>query len=537
MAACLYGVLTARASNAARAEAVAARNYNVEFYDRWAQLPADTLLARGHRYLDAAEKRDSALLCYSIVANRYYERRQNDKERGQSIQAMNNIGYLYFYYYYDYQQAYNWLQKSLTLARKHQVNQTKPYALLNLGNLMNLMEGYNSEGSRERAMDYYRQAWHAAVEAKDWRMAMIIANNVLSIAVEDDFQFIDTLATEIDRHPIPDSTQLLSYVRDNIGVFKCLDRNDYQGALQHCAQAEQHLDARDTPERYVIGLYGTKVEIYKQMGDNEQALYWLNKAHDLAQQEDVRDLMVDVEKEYYEYYKSIGNMQEAHRHEVLYLQKKDSLINQGKLIKANELYFLNQLQEVNTEVERVAHNNRIWRWVVAALALIILLIGTLMYFLRRKNRQLEEDRQQMYNKMQETINMEQTLQKYRRSTLDDDSKDDLADRIVQAMQQTDSICNEEFSRDTLAQMVGTSPSNISQVLSERFDKNFSQLLNEYRIKEACRRISDQEHYSQYTIEAIAASVGFKSRTNFAANFKKVTGLTPSQYLNEARKKA
>jgi len=74
-------------------------------------------------------------------------------------------------------------------------------------------------------------------------------------------------------------------------------------------------------------------------------------------------------------------------------------------------------------------------------------------------------------------------------------------------------------------------------MSERLGKNLHQLISEYRIKEACRRISDQDQYGRYTIEAIAASVGFKSRTNFSTNFKKVTGLTPSQYLREAQKTA
>jgi len=171
------------------------------------------------------------------------------------------------------------------------------------------------------------------------------------------------------------------------------------------------------------------------------------------------------------------------------------------------------------------------------LLLVIAVIGTLLRYLHHKNKRLEEDRRRMYQQIQESINMEQTIQKYRKSTLDDTSKDDLAERIVQTMQQhTNEICDENFNRETLAQLVGTSANNVSQVLSERLDKNFSQLLNEYRIREACRRFSDQQHYGNLTIEAVAASVGIKSRSTFVANFKKYTGLTPSEYVREARKK-
>jgi AraC-like DNA-binding protein len=62
------------------------------------------------------------------------------------------------------------------------------------------------------------------------------------------------------------------------------------------------------------------------------------------------------------------------------------------------------------------------------------------------------------------------------------------------------------------------------------------LLNEYRIKEACRRLNDTEHYGNITINGIASSVGFKTRTNFIAYFKRFTGLTPSEYLKIANSK-
>ena len=70
---------------------------------------------------------------------------------------------------------------------------------------------------------------------------------------------------------------------------------------------------------------------------------------------------------------------------------------------------------------------------------------------------------------------------------------------------------------------------VSQVINEKAGCNFNNLINEYRIKEACRRMNDTEQYGKYTIEAISTSVGFKSRSTFLLQFKRVTGLTPSEY--------
>ena len=65
-------------------------------------------------------------------------------------------------------------------------------------------------------------------------------------------------------------------------------------------------------------------------------------------------------------------------------------------------------------------------------------------------------------------------------------------------------------------------------------KNFNSLLQSYRIREACRRFPDPANYGNLSIEAVAADVGFKSRTNFNSVFKEVTGLTPSVYIKMAQ---
>ena len=61
-----------------------------------------------------------------------------------------------------------------------------------------------------------------------------------------------------------------------------------------------------------------------------------------------------------------------------------------------------------------------------------------------------------------------------------------------------------------------------------FGVNFSTLLSQYRIEEACRRLSSPD-YANVTIQAVAVDLGFKSRSNFAIVFKKFTGVAPNEY--------
>ena len=81
----------------------------------------------------------------------------------------------------------------------------------------------------------------------------------------------------------------------------------------------------------------------------------------------------------------------------------------------------------------------------------------------------------------------------------------------------------------LAGHVGCSPKYLSQIINEEYGCNFNTFINGYRIREAARRLTAGGEWSRFTIEAIANSVGFRSRSTFVSLFKQTTGLTPSEY--------
>jgi AraC-like DNA-binding protein len=97
------------------------------------------------------------------------------------------------------------------------------------------------------------------------------------------------------------------------------------------------------------------------------------------------------------------------------------------------------------------------------------------------------------------------------------------------------IYSHEFSLQRLSELVGAPYKHVSQVINEMYKFNFNNLLNEFRVREACRRLAEDDIYTNYTIEAIAESIGFKSRSNFISTFKKLTGITPSEYKRIATK--
>ncbi|MEN0049940.1 MAG: helix-turn-helix domain-containing protein [Bacteroidota bacterium] len=85
----------------------------------------------------------------------------------------------------------------------------------------------------------------------------------------------------------------------------------------------------------------------------------------------------------------------------------------------------------------------------------------------------------------------------------------------------------DLKLDQLAQAADVTPHTLSQYLNDNLGKTFSLYINEYRIKAACELL--RTHH-QFTLEGIGYEVGFRSKSNFYASFKKLKGCTPSQFV-------
>ena len=110
------------------------------------------------------------------------------------------------------------------------------------------------------------------------------------------------------------------------------------------------------------------------------------------------------------------------------------------------------------------------------------------------------------------------------------------ERIKNVMDDIAIICKPDFSLQQLAVQVGSNYKYVSQVVNERYGKSFKQVLNEQRVREACRILNDPNQSAHLTIEAIAANLGFNSRSNFTVTFKRITGISPSDFMKMAKEK-
>lgn len=119
--------------------------------------------------------------------------------------------------------------------------------------------------------------------------------------------------------------------------------------------------------------------------------------------------------------------------------------------------------------------------------------------------------------------------KYEKSALNKTMKDQLYEKIINAFENQKLFLDNLFSLSTLSKSVSASPNYVSQVINERLKLNIYELTAKYRIEEAEVLLKDKK--KNRTIEDIAHSVGYNSKSAFNKAFKEKTGKTPSEYRN------
>ena len=278
----------------------------------------------------------------------------------------------------------------------------------------------------------------------------------------------------------------------------------------------------------------------------------LRTALDLSQRHNLKDAILEIYDKLSNCYSLMGDKESSLAFRGQHLQLKDTLLNYQQLMKVNEMRFVSSMKKVDEQMQQVRHHQQIERIMSIAVFVIALVIAVFLWIVWHKNRRLSRQNVHLYERTVEMINaeeeeqrrrksLEEELDKYKRqdgqrkekyqyNNLGEADKSQLNEQILAVMENSPEIYSPDFTAEQLARMVGSKYKYVSQVINEIYGRNFSTFLNEYRIKEACRRIGDREHYGNLTTEAIAHGVGFKSRTTFIASFKKVTGLTPSEYI-------
>ena len=116
--------------------------YQPQFYKRFSDVGNQQLLNKGYDYLSDSSKIDSALVCYSIVANRWEDGGEARPTAAQSSTAYINLGNMYMLYYTDYKKAYEYLLRAeKVIEGNKECSHSLGYLYLSLANIFQAQAG------------------------------------------------------------------------------------------------------------------------------------------------------------------------------------------------------------------------------------------------------------------------------------------------------------------------------------------------------------------------------------------------------------
>jgi AraC-like DNA-binding protein len=123
--------------------------------------------------------------------------------------------------------------------------------------------------------------------------------------------------------------------------------------------------------------------------------------------------------------------------------------------------------------------------------------------------------------------------RYERSGLDRESGMRLLAAVERTLERDRLFADPNLTLGRLAAAVGSTPHQVSEVLNRYASTTFHEAVNRHRVAEVKAQLRDPAA-DRFTIEGIGATAGFGSRSALYAAFRRLEGMTPTEFKARAR---
>ena len=478
---------------------------------------------------------DSAIAYYSTSASRYRPGLTSDDARDCVIATLNT-GYVWLFMHNNAEQAYPWIIRGIEQCKAEGLEQL-------LGAATNyLAYVYSTYGDNARAMALYREAVDRSLDTDlQWSWIMTYTE-LLSFAWS-----IDSLSAILPEMQRFDAVELQpgtlsAYARWLHEGMKALREGDYAYARDCFIKATEENDAESGREHGDVQNAMFLADALWRGGQRREAVTRLRDA--ARKMEDFRflDLSKDLNSRLHDYYQAMGQRDSAEFFRVRYLEIRDSVFNAGRYGKIRDIETSSIVTRLDADLQAMAterDRERQRSWFFAILGAVA--VGATLIIIH-KNRRLNAVNRQLYLRNVEIMQAAPEVSAAVTTPPEVPDRDDeahrqledLMQRITSVVDTSTEVFDPDFSIDRLAELTDSLPRYVSQAVNEIGGRDFRALIAERRVREACRRLTAEAAEGRVTVAAISQDVGYRSRTHFSKVFKEITGLTPTEYLRQAK---
>ena len=412
---------------------------------------------------------------------------------------------------------------------------------------------YASFSDMEHAIVYNKLAYPLARRLGDTRFAELSLTNLAHIYMEmGNFLEASAMADSLLALDAADSRTLMfhhSMIRGKVAQHDAC----YQESLGYFRKADSAANharlsnyERSAPPGLIAGYYEMA-----NMPDSQ--LFYLNKEWQLLENDKDPQPRAESARRLMIFHTAHGNLEEARRFQREYFSLTDSLVNVRQFMSVNARHQQSEIDSRGLQIDTLSRESSHQRTIIVVISLLLVLAVAFIIVIISQKRRLDAAYKALFDKDRQLMGIvpdrhEQEPQnedpeiaeepEEDMACVDSDPKEEernrtLYDRIVAGMDATRDWLSPDFGLGNVVAMAGSNVAYVSKVVKLYSGQNVPAFINEYRIREACRRILDEDNYGNITFAAIGESVGFSSQVSFNRTFKKVTGITPSLYRKMA----
>lgn len=524
-------------------------------YEDMSRMSIKELVDLGTGSLVKDNQPEQALMAFNLAVGKYRSNLTTAQKR-ECMRACYGAWLIYFNHFCNYQKAFESIMRARDIS--DDIHQEQPQVYLMAGNIFQTLSEQNNDNRlMKRAYTYYNKACQIALSAHDEASVDICFSNLLTTAhALGTIAAVSTLWKDYSRLKIGKANVRRTYNHDAYEVYVLWAAHDYGGALKVADRLIVHTPGDPEHIRLLLNAYLNKANLLSESHRYAEANRVLDEPERLAGKAGLKDALLEIYELRAQLLAHMHDTEKANSSFDKYLKLKDSLYISRQLSNIDEMQFGYDLKKKDETLQQEAFKRRILMQLAVVLVLVTLLLAVMLCVIKRKNSRLKESNRQLYLKIRAQLKSEATEQivyhkyeqeisdlqqqvvkgaeptkpKYKGSELSEDDKGKILAEIKKVMANTAEICSPEFSVMRLSTLAGYRQKDISEVIHDFYNCNFNVFLNEYRIKEACRRLAEDSTFKRLTIQGMANTVGFKSRSAFIAAFKRFAGLTPSEYI-------
>ncbi len=375
------------------------------------------------------------------------------------------------------------------------------------------------------ALEYFTQGYKKSRTLKHAEMQKIFTNNRCLCLIK--LGRTKEAENEVSKNSTATNPELrldmmhLNYLKGSIAMRK----RNWNEAAWHLKQTlNSHRLLHN--DKKIEETYKDLGECYEALGQWKTALHYTQKAEEISKRVNNVWIQEKCLRSLMNIYAHLGGAEKMLSCQDRYFRLSDSLMNSREYMLIRSTYEQFEKNEKGREIKNLSSTVLWQKNLFMAGALLLVLIVCALLWQHRQKQKLYLAYRAVFDRNRDLLDMEKQyrqelakqggiaqheIEKHQRQTvqtLDDEDEDlkteiedfeDLFNRIIYVMENTQEYCNPAFGLPQLTALVGSNTTYVSKAIRTKVNKNVRTFINEYRAK----------HVAEWQILPTLATTRFK----------------------------